>query len=333
MFLNVAIQIALFSTVLATAPPAKCWDDLSPLQVGERQEHGVALGENGTIYAIGGLLRRAVSASVEEYNIAKNEWREVADLPTAMHHPNVASVNGKVYVLGGVVGLYPWEPVGDSFVYEPRNNSWTKIKSLIRPRGSAVVGVHEGKVWLAGGLDGIMQAMNSLDMYDTVTDEWTTFPDLQLPWPPRDHAGGGVINDTFYVIGGRIGQIEARLNDTLALNVRELPMFGWTEKAQIPTGRGGAAVAIMGKKIYVFGGEGNAADPTGVYGDMDVYDSESNKWSSEGKMKYPVHGTGAVAVGDKIYVPAGSLRVSMGQPARIMESYGPGPCSEHVAAP
>jgi N-acetylneuraminic acid mutarotase len=328
--LETLFSLSLLSTSLARQA-GKCWSELEPLQVGLRQEHGVTVagtGANTTIYAIGGLVRITdslePSGSVEAYNVANNTWRNVAMLPTPMHHPNVATYNGKIYVLGGVVGYYPWNGTADSFEYDPSKNEWKKLAPLPRERGSAAMGVWNGTIWLAGGLIGLLQAVNIVDSYDIEKNEWTSWPSLQLPWF-RDHAGGAVVDNTFYVIGGRDGQIQNTENKTLALDLNALT--GWVKKADLPVPRGGASVTVMGKKIYVMGGEGNPAAVSGVFPNVDVYDTEKDVWSSEGNMTLPVHGTGAVTVGEKIYIPAGSLTFSAGQTTQMMQVYGPGNCS------
>src|ERR1700753_939705 len=125
MWSHMALTTLLIS-ISSSSPTKNCWTDLAPLQVGVRQEHGVAFtpADNGTIYAIGGLLGMSVSPSVEAYSISNNTWKDAAPLPTAMHHPNVASYNGKIYVLGGVTGLFPWAGSADCFVYDPAKDAW-----------------------------------------------------------------------------------------------------------------------------------------------------------------------------------------------------------------
>jgi N-acetylneuraminic acid mutarotase len=49
---------------------------------------------------------------------------------------------------------------------------------------------------------------------------------------------------------------------------------GWkTSAAQMPTARGELAAGLMGKKVYTFGGEGNKAVESGVFDQVEAYDT------------------------------------------------------------
>ena len=78
----------------------------------------------------------------------------------------------------------------------------------------------------------------------------------------------------------------------------------------MPGPRGGLAAAAAGKKIYTFGGEGNRANPKGVFPDVAVYDIVTDSWETAAPMTVPRHGFGAASVGDKVYVPGGGGEAS-----------------------
>jgi N-acetylneuraminic acid mutarotase len=95
-----------------------------------------------------------------------------------------------------------------------------------------------------------------------------------------DHAGGAVVGDTFFVVGGRInGSFAGNVNSVYALNLRTKSLT-WTRKANLPTARSGLAVAVVGSKIYTFGGEGDRTNTkTYVFDDVEVYDTKTNTWT------------------------------------------------------
>jgi hypothetical protein len=80
----------------------------------------------------------------------------------------------------------------------------------------------------------------------------------------------------------------------------------WASRAPIPTPRGGIAAAVIGTGIYIFGGEGNAAAPSGVFAATERYDIERDAWSARAPMSVPRHGIGAAVVGDSILIAGGS---------------------------
>lgn len=307
------------------------WEALPAIAGGPRQEHSVAAA-NGLVYVLGGIVRTpsggvTTTDRVEVYNPRSRTWATAAPLPIPMNHPNVATVAGKVYVLGGLSGGSSWEALADSFVYDPRTDTWTELPPMPEDiaRGSAAIGVHGSTIYLAGGMrtltpgpGGLQDTVATVSAYDTTGGAWTSLPDLP---EARDHVAGAVVGGTLYVLGGRDrGQVNVR-DDVYALNLRSGAT--WTERAPMPTPRGGIASAVVGSKIYTFGGEGNPAPgANSIYSEVEVYDVNSNTWTQLAPMPLPRHGTAATTVGDTIYIPGGG-NLAGGSPIDAADSFSP----------
>ncbi|GKT86042.1 kelch repeat-containing protein [Colletotrichum tofieldiae] len=216
-----------------------------------------------------------------------------------MNHVNTAVVDGKVYVFGGLDDGGPQQMtlngVGDSWVYDPEMDSWTPLPSVPDvPRGMAAMGVHDGKVFLAGGLP----------------PWWLT--DLlpanarNLP-APRDHAGYAVVDSKMYVIGGYDQGTPGRRGTVFILDLQDLGK-GWsTSTAQMPTPRGGFAFGVAHGAMYTFGGEGNMEVESGTFNDTEVYDFAANSWKKLEPMAVPRHSAPGFGVDGKVYIPGGGL--------------------------
>jgi N-acetylneuraminic acid mutarotase len=302
-----------------------CVKALAPIGGGPRQEHSVvAAGDN--IYIVAGLRASTIprgdnfTSAVEVYNTVNNSWSEIASLPLAAHHTNVASVDGKVYYLGGLVSpgnsIFTSEATAKSYRYEQAGNKWEEIAPMPNARGSAAMGVFGKTIYLAGGLLPGMRSVDAVSSYDTVSNKWTDHPDLKLP-EARDHAGSAVIDGVMYVVGGRVG---GNRGTVYALNLTS-PTPNWVTKTPMPVARGGLAAASAGKKIYTFGGEGNRASAKGVFADVAVYDTEKDTWETAAPMTAPRHGFGAASIGDKVYVPGGGAQQGGGGPLAVNEVY------------
>jgi N-acetylneuraminic acid mutarotase len=139
--------------------------------------------------------------------------------------------------------------------------------------------------------------------YNIESGKWSTsLP--KLP-EPRDHAVGGVVNDVYYVVGGRVTAQTAVRGTVFALDLR-FPAAKWIEKAKMPTPRGGIAGAFVGTKLYTFGGEGNPGPGTsGVFPNAESFDTTRDVWEKETTMKTPRHGMGAVSIRETIFLPGG----------------------------
>ncbi|WP_033289141.1 Kelch repeat-containing protein [Amycolatopsis jejuensis] len=309
-------------------PPG--WQTLAPIAGGPRQEHAVAEA-GGRVYVAGGVHftadgRLTTTNRVEVYDPRRNSWSEVAPLPVALNHPNLAAVGGRLYVLGGLAGGDSWRAVPDSYVYEPWTGRWTPLPPMPSgtERGSAAMGVRGTRIYLAGGMrtltprdGGLQDTVDTVSSYDVVTGRWETLPSLPQA---RDHAGGAMIGRTLYVVGGRDrGQANVR-GTVYALDLRSLR---WTERAPMPTPRGGIATATVAGKIYTFGGEGNPAPGShSVFAETEAYDAARDTWQRLEPMPVPRHGTAATAVDGTIYLPGGGTEGG-GNPVDVNDAYHP----------
>jgi len=315
-----------------------CWKDLAPIASGERQEHSsTAVGSN--IYIIGGMVHGGLvpvsaSGNVEVYNVESGKWSGAAPLPLALHHANVAAVDGKIYILGGITAVNSsWQSVPNCYKYDPVANEWKELPPMPAGtgRGSAAVGVSGKSIYLAGGIQIINRGdprvpVAMVSSYDTVSGKWSTLPNLGSG-EGRDHGGGAVVNSTFYVVGGRVGARESVRGTVFAMDLTS-PDLKWVSKAAMPTPRGGIAVAVVGNKIYAIGGEGNpAAGSRGVFPNNEAYDVVKDVWQEEAPMKVARHGMQAVAVGETIYLPGGGAQSGFGADLAIFDAYKVGACS------
>jgi hypothetical protein len=57
--------------------------------------------------------------------------------------------------------------------------------------------------------------------------------------------------------------------------------------------------------LLIFGGEGSAQDPDGVFPDVEAYDTVAGTWTQLTPMPTPRHGIGAATLGSRIHIPGG----------------------------
>ena len=282
------------------------WETLAPLAGGPRQETAV-VALDGRILVLGGFNEGGqVVADVEIYDPATDAWTIGTPLPEPLHHANAAVHDGKLYVVGALRGPN-FLATGKVHELDPATAAWTE-KTPMPPgteRGSSAVGVIGTKIYVAGGFRAL-DAVADVSAYDVATDTWEALPALPAP---RDHLVGGVVGGVLYAIGGRSGGIEGISGDVNAFD----PEAGaWSPRAPMLTPRGGAAAGLVRGRFLVAGGEGDPSAPTGVFDENEVYDPAADAWSALEPMKNPRHGTGAVGVGDRLYVPGGADKQGFG---------------------
>lgn len=88
----------------------------------------------------------------------------------------------------------------------------------------------------------------------------------------------------------------------------------------MPTGRSGIAGGVVGDCLYVFGGEGNAVDPNGIFHEVEAYDPATDNWTRHPPMQTGRHGIYAAVLGNVIYLPGGAIRQGFGATA-VHEAY------------
>jgi N-acetylneuraminic acid mutarotase len=319
----------------------KGWSNLANITVAPRQEHTTFFLPPSTIGIIGGIVPEggfiATTDLMQFYSITENTWETVAPMPRPLNHVNAAVSSGKIYVLGGLAdaddGSRAWNAVRDSWVYDPKTNKWDAISPMPEgeERGSAAIGVYDGKIYLAGGMrtlqlegERLQDTVDTVSIYDTRRERWITVPEGARKIPGgRDHAGAGVVGDKFYVLGGR-DHGQNNVKDTVfILDLRNVQR-GWvTSSARMPTPRGGVAAGVVGKHIYTFGGEGNQELESGVFDSTEVYNTATDSWERLAPMKVARHGTYAVGVGSNVYVPGGGLIQGGGDAVAYFDVFRP----------
>ncbi len=83
-------------------PTSNTWTTKHPALL--QRYAGCAGSIGGSLYAAGGLKFapfRSASAELDSYNVATDQWTKLAKMPSAMIGPASATVNGRLYCIGG----------------------------------------------------------------------------------------------------------------------------------------------------------------------------------------------------------------------------------------
>ena len=116
--------------VHAQNPMLLRWDKAAPFPEPEEELYGVAAG--GRMYVIGGFSEngKPAPAMVYEWEPAADKWTKKKPIPVPVHHQAQTELNGKIYVFGGCQrplsgpGMGGWQPVDNSWEYDPRTDTW-----------------------------------------------------------------------------------------------------------------------------------------------------------------------------------------------------------------
>ncbi len=266
-----------------------------------RQE--VAVAElDGLMYVIGGFRESAVpfgiAPTVEVYDPESDEWSFVAPLPKGLHHTAAASVGGLLYVIGGWADFFG-TPVADVYAYDPVADEWTPREPMPVARAAHAATVLDGQIYVAGGSPDARA--HDFAVYDPLDDEWTVLPDMPTP---RNHLGVVALAGRILAVAGRSGGISP-VAGTGTLEAYDPDTQEWQSLAPMPTPRSGIAAAVFQDRLVVFGGEGGAPDPSGVFRETEAYDPETSSWRALPLMPTGRHGIGAAVLDDGVHIAGG----------------------------
>jgi serine/threonine protein kinase len=128
-------------------------------------------------------------------------------------------IGGKLYVVGGHT-VQNSEPTGCLHIYDPKDprKGWITGQNLPTPRYGLACAVVADKLYAIGGhASGTGPPLATVEIYDPVTDTWSTGPKLLTQ--RRNHAAVAV-GMTIYVLGGDDGQ--GPIDSIEALDVAKL---------------------------------------------------------------------------------------------------------------
>jgi N-acetylneuraminic acid mutarotase len=275
------------------------WTQRAPLP-DERTE--VSVTTDGTrIFLAGGFVRageRRADAprAVYAYEPAADTWSHVTDLPEGVNHAGLVHLDGKLYVVGGY-HENTFEPIDTLRIFDLASQEWSTGPPLPSPRGAHATAVLDGRIHAIGGRTHGRVDVDAHEAYDPESESWISLAPLPTP---RNHHAAAPIDGLIVVLAGR--------DDTsFELTVNEIydpTTDAWRTGAPVPTGHSGVAAAVLGRHVYLFGGE-TFADPRRTFDEAERYDPQTDTWEALPAMPTARHGLGAAAFGDAIYVISG----------------------------
>eukprot|EP00729_Bicosta_minor_P017862 gene17862-32263_t len=179
------------------------WTRLSQMP-DERTHLSMVNLEDGRLMVAGGESYRNRNfhryQSVHMYDISKNSWSSVRDMPGARSSFGMVTIEGgRVVVIGGYNGSW----LKSVLVYNVRANSWATLKDLPEARnnfGCANVGTE--KIVIVGGQTFGDRYLKSARLYDIPTNTWSALSDLP---ETRSNFGTLMLGENMLIVVGGIG--------------------------------------------------------------------------------------------------------------------------------
>ena len=251
-----------------------------------------SVGQNTFVYVVGGETSpgRSTVSSVDQFNPAKNTWRELASMDTTRRGVGVGILNGLLYAIGGSDGVSALRLVE---CYDPHTNSWRRVADMNEERSSVAAVALGSHLYAVGGYDGIMSCLQTVERYDPATDTWSYVAEMNVA---RSMACVTALNNQLFAVGGYDGS-----SDFASSEYYDVEKDCWVMLEDMHSRRCMAGVAVLQGLLYVVGG----CDHSQSLSSIEVYDPEKNQWSVQAEMNEPRSGLGVAVVGRKLYSVGG----------------------------
>jgi len=299
------------------------WVKGAPFPEPSEEVYGIAA--NGKLYVFGGIAPVFRSKGlVYEYDPATDKWTKKKPMTLPSHHVALVEYRGKIYVIGGFVlpanGEPAWEPINNTWEYDPPADSWKALAPMPTKRGSPSAVEFGGKIYVIGGAgmhpgskltamtaNGPHRSLSVNEVYDPATNKWET----RSPMPTaRNHAAIGAVNGKIYVIGGRVGAAFMGVATNIDVVEQYDPASDqWgAVGARMPTARSGVAWGVYNGRIYVAGGEFQNGQMAAAFRAFEAYEPATNRWFIMPQMPIPRHGVAAGIIGNRFHLVGGAVQ-------------------------
>jgi hypothetical protein len=262
-------------------------------------------GWNGQIVAVGGLdaQGRAVT-NMDVYHPATDAWSRGPALPVALHHTAVATLDDRLYVIGGyTIDGRAWVPQAAVWSIGPGEDEWQPAPSLGSPRGALAVAATGDRLVAVAGVGPGDQVLTSTEVLQSSAERerasdseppgqgWVAGPELSTP---REHLAATATGDEVYAITGRSGGLETNYD-----SVEVLRDGAWQDAPPLTSSRGGIAAATVDGMPCVAGGE----EPAGTIGSIECLTDD--RWQVVDELDVPRHGLAVTALDGALHVIGG----------------------------
>ena len=232
------------------------------------------------------------------------DWRSETSLPSRRDEPRAVTVDGLVYLAGGLRSLDP--PEGRSVArfesFDPRTGRYERLPDMplaLDHLGLVTVG---GDIYVVGGgnatADGF-EATGRAFRYSIDRRRWTELPAMKSP---RAAHGVAVIGSRIYVIGGRPVREFGRVRNVATVESFDTRTERWEEHSDMPDPREHLGATALDGAIYVFGGrrpDGNVSSR------LDRYDPGTDRWTQLADAPLATSGIALLPVGGDLYTAGG----------------------------
>ncbi|MFH8473977.1 carboxypeptidase regulatory-like domain-containing protein [Streptomyces sp. NPDC018000] len=218
-------------------------------------------------------------------------WTTVADYPVPVMESAVATLDGKVYSVGGFDGT---KFLNNAYAYDPAAQAWSALPKLSMARSGAQAAAYGGKIYVFGGWDTYERPVAKTEIYDPATGAWSTGADNPKPWAA---AAVTVLGGKIYIIGGCTGTDCGRTD----VQAYDPASDSWSSGMAYPEPISWLGCGAIANKLYCAGGASSGSSTKHAYS----YDPSSHSWTAVADLPIDSWGMGYSTADGKLLVSGG----------------------------
>ncbi len=281
------------------------WQELAEMPV-PRWESGTAVIDD-TLYLFGGYTVGTKSSKrADVFDPAKNTWRRLADLPSAITHINAVADGRSVWIAGGFKDGYPGKAIAEVWKYDIDKNTYVTAPSLPEPRAGGGLALVGRRLHYMGGL--------MADRDTDSADHWVIDLDGSAEWKnaapmpaPRNQFSTVTFAGKIYAMGGQFHHDSTQV-DQARTDVYDPATSSWSSGPDLPMPHSHAegSTFLRGGRIFMMGGMTRGRSGRQVAASIWVLSSDDGEWSVLGELPQPLSSPAAAIIGGRLVVAGGS---------------------------
>lgn len=255
-------------------------------QLTHRRSYPASAEIGGKIYVAAGMVGETGKPLdfLERFDPTRNEWISLAPLPVSFSAAAGASLNGRLWVVGG--GNSPEVDGRQVYSYDLRSDRWRRETPLPASRMNLAAVSFEGKLYAIGGLDPV-HPTRTVFVYDPKLRRWSQ----TTPLPVAVHAhSASVYRGEIWVFGGRDRMLERQR----AVWIYNPDEDRWRAGPALPEPMDTLATSVSGDRIDA------------IVDDF-YFIFDGRRWKAGPTLGVPRHALAVYTIGDTLYAVGGCL--------------------------
>ncbi len=217
-------------------------------------------------------------------------WTTMAPMPTARTGLIYATVNNRIYAIGGANGSTTLKTVEE---YDPATNTWANKAPMPTARAYMAAAAINGKIYVVGGSTNGSTTLKTNEVYDPATNTWASKAAMTTA---RMGLGAAAANNKLYALGGTTTSSALKNNEEYDPGTN-----AWTTKKQMTTARIWLSTETVDGIVYAMGGYNGTRSLSA----NEAYDPVANSWTSKAALPVATDSMGSAVIGSTIYLLGG----------------------------